>query len=468
MTVADLDELRRDARAIFDDALSDVDARRAVSDVLEVADDELRVRDARFPLRAGDKVSGLSRPPRKIYSVAVGKAAAAMACALDERLGERLVGGVLSAPPTELRLAPCWNIFEGGHPLPNESSLDAARAAFKLLRDADDSDGLVVFLVSGGGSAMIEWPRDERLTFDDLREMNRVLVTCGASITEVNVVRRALSAVKGGGLSARAPRAAQVTLIVSDVGAGQAYDVASGPTFALHADALAARQIVARYDLTSTLPRAVLRALEESDERRMLDLSSDDFQRHFVLLDNERARAAAAESARGRGFVVEMAHDIVEQPVDVGAAALVARLAELQRRANGRGVCLISGGEFACPVRGAGIGGRNAETALRIAFEFEKIVESRIDEGSRDRSDGETMRGMVALCAGTDGIDGNSPAAGALADTTTLSRARGNGLDAAKFLDGSDAYSFFDRLSDAIVTGPTGTNVRDVRILLAR
>ncbi|HYH86443.1 MAG TPA: DUF4147 domain-containing protein [Pyrinomonadaceae bacterium] len=468
MAVADLEEMRRDARAIFDDALRAVDARHAVLGAVELTDDELRVRDARFPLCADDKVSGLHRPPRKIYSVALGKAAAAMAYALDERLGERLAGGVLSTPTTDLRLAPRWSIFEGGHPLPNESSLEAARAAFKLLRDADDSDGIVIFLVSGGGSAMIEWPRDERLTLDHLRETNRMLVTCGASITEVNAVRRALSAVKGGGLSARAPRAAQVTLIVSDVGAGRAYDVASGPTIPHSADANDVKEIVARYGLASKLPSSVLHALEESNERPAQAELSDAVRRHFVLLDNEAACAAAAESARGRGFVVEMARGIVEQPVEAGASALVARLVELQRRAGGRGVCLISGGEFACPVRGAGVGGRNAETALRIAFEFEKIVSGRIAERTGGRSVEESSRVMVALCAGTDGVDGNSPAAGALACATTLPRARERGLDAANFLVESDAYNFFDLLGDAIMTGPTGTNVRDVRILLAR
>jgi hydroxypyruvate reductase len=398
----------------------------------------------------------------------VGKAAAAMASALDERLGERLVGGVLSAPPTDLKLAPRWRIFDGGHPLPDESSLEAARAAFKLLRDADDTDSLVIFLVSGGGSAMIEWPRNVRLTLADLRETNRVLVSCGANISEVNAVRRALSAVKGGGLSACAPLATQITLIVSDVGDGRASDVASGPTLAPPADAPGVKQVVARYNLTSTLPRSVLRALEESCGQQTQSRSPDAPRRQFILLDNERACVAAVESARGRGFVVELARDLVEQPVDAGAAALVARLVELQRRAGNRGVCLISGGEFACPVRGAGVGGRNTETALRCAFEFEKIVRGQSAGGLRGQSGGEALRGMVALCAGTDGIDGNSPAAGALADTTTLSRAREKGLDAARFLDESDAYSFFDLLGDAVLTGPTGTNVRDVRILLAR
>jgi hydroxypyruvate reductase len=474
-----LDALRRDAREIFGDVLAAVDARRAVLDAVEVRGTHLRVCDAEFDLRA-----------RKCYSVAVGKAAAAMASALDERLGERLARGVISATPSNATRTEVWRVFAGGHPLPNESSLEAARAAFELLREADDSSSLILFLVSGGGSAMIEWPRDPRVTLEDLREANRVLVSCGAGIDEVNAVRRALSAVKGGGLCARAPRAAQVTLIISDVAADREYDVASGPTLAPPGEAPAALEVVGRFGLASRLPASILKALEEADARparaaspntppeaatprahvepaapNTEDASPVSARRHHVLLDNERACAAAAEPARARGYAVEFAHDLSEQPVGAGVAALVSRLAEFHRREGthrregARGVCLISGGEFACPVRGAGVGGRNLETALRCAFEFEKLWGEGLAEG--------TPRGMVALSAGTDGVDGNSPAAGALADHTTLRRSRERGLDALKFLEESDAYSFFDRLGDAVNTGPTGTNVRDVRILLA-
>lgn len=464
----DLGDLRRDAREILGDVLDAVDARRAVLDAIAVEGTRLRVCDAEFDLQA-----------RRVYSVALGKAAAAMASALCERLGDRLVRGVLSAPPSNAAPSKRWRVFAGGHPLPNDASIEAARASFELLREADDSSSFVVFLVSGGGSAMIEWPRDPRLTLEDLREANRVLVSCGAGIDEINAVRRVLSAVKGGGLSARAPRAAQVTLIISDVAAGREYDVASGPTLAPHGDARGVREVVERYGLASSFPASVLQALEEVHARPTQgtpsntlpgaapseaiteDTPSVSTRRHYVLLDNARACTAAAESARGRGFAVESAQDLSEQPVGEGAAALVSRLAELHRRegAGGRGVCLVSGGEFACPVRGAGIGGRNSETALRCAFEFEKM---RDDVGPE-----RTPRAAVAFSAGTDGVDGNSPAAGALADHTTLRRSRERGLDALKFLEESDAYSFFDRLGDAVITGPTGTNVRDVRILLA-
>ncbi|HEX8148988.1 MAG TPA: DUF4147 domain-containing protein [Pyrinomonadaceae bacterium] len=451
----DLRELRSVAREIFDDALAAVDARRAVLDAVEFDGATLGVGDARFELRGGRL---------KVYSVALGKAAAAMASALDERLGKALAGGVLSAPRSDFKLSERWRVYVGGHPLPNAESVEAARAAFELLRAADDHGALVVFLVSGGGSAMMELPRDGRLTLEELREANRVLVSCGAPIDEVNAVRRALSAVKGGGLAARAPRAAQVTLVVSDVSTGRAYDVASGPTLAAPPDAHGVAETVARYGLASRLPAHVLRALEEASARSPARRPPEARRTFHVLLDNASACEAAARAARARGFAVELARDLVEQHVAEGAAELVSRLLTLYARggaAGVRGVCLISGGEFSCPVRGGGTGGRNSETALRVAFELEKVSAER---GARA---GLIPSHAVALCAGTDGIDGNSPAAGALADETTAARAHARGLDARKFLEGSDAHTLFEQLGDAVRTGPTGTNVRDLRILLA-
>jgi hydroxypyruvate reductase len=451
-------ELKEAALGIFRDALKAADARRAVLDAVGFDGTRLRVGDARFDLATHQL---------KIYSVAIGKAAVAMASALDERLGDRLVRGVISAPASNITLTKRWQAFEGGHPLPNAASLEAARAAFGLLHEADDARALVVFLVSGGGSAMLEWPRDGRVTLEDLREANRALVTCGASIAEVNAVRRALSSVKGGGLRRRAPRAAQVTLIVSDVGTGRDADVASGPTLQPPHDSPPVEEIVARHGLAARLPPSVTRALEESDSLQARDDEANDdadpqgvVRSHKVLLDNASACEAAAKSARGRGFAVELARDIADQPVEEGAALLVSRLAALYVRegAARSGVCLVSGGEFACPVRGGGRGGRSSETALRCAFEFERI---------KSEGEAEMPRRAVALCAGTDGVDGNSPAAGAVADDSTLERARSLGLDAARFLEESAAYTFFDRLEDAVLTGATGTNVRDLRILLA-
>jgi glycerate 2-kinase len=375
------------------------------------------------------------------------------------------VGGVVSAPAPCVGLSERWRVYAGGHPLPNEASLEAARAAFALLRaaDAEERRALVVFLISGGGSASLEWPRDESITLADLREANRALVSCGASIDEINAVRRAFSSVKGGGLSARAGRAAQVSLIISDTKPEEPHNVASGLTFPFaHEKSHDPSEIVKRYELAARLPASILRAVNQP--RRFHTETGRDaaLRRHHVLLDNERALVRAAEVA-ALGFTVEIARDVSEQAVGDGAALLVSRLFDLRKKEGGRRVCLISGGEFSCPVRGAGVGGRNAETILRCAFE----IEARAARSSSGATAAATAGRVVALSAGTDGIDGNSPAAGALCDDTTLARARALSLDAQTFLEASDAHTFFAALGDAITTGATGTNVRDPRLLLA-
>ena len=435
-----LTQLRLAAREIFEEALQAVDARDALRGAVSLDGFLLKIRD-----------TAINISHRRVYSIAVGKAAFKMAAALEGILGERLAGGVLTGPiPDATALRTDWQKFLGGHPEPNEQSLAAARACFDLLEQANDERALVIFLISGGGSAMIEYPISEDITLADLRTANRALVNSGAPITEINAVRRSFSAIKGGRLAARAPNCDQVTLIISDVPPGEERNVASGPTLAPAADAPQAAEVVARHNLRPQLPESILRAIEA----RVLGLAEHDsalLRKHFVLLDNNSAVEAAARAARQAGFVTEIARDISDQSIAAGCPELISRLEGMRRKANAsEQVCLISGGEFACPVKGDGIGGRNLETALRLACS----VKSRDDQP------------LVALCAGTDGIDGNSPAAGAIVDSSTAKRAASIGLDPDDFLKRSDAYSFFVALGDAITTGPAGTNVRDLRILL--
>ena len=437
-------DLKQTARELFAAALADVDAARALRAAVRLEGARLLVFDRELELERFTHV----------YAVGLGKAAGALASALSDVLGARLTRGVVSAPPARAALPAGWQVFAGGHPLPNEASLAAGRAARALLAAADAPRALVIFLVSGGGSAMLELPRDPRVTLADLRAANHALVTCGATIAEINAVRRALSAVKGGGLSALAPRAAQLSLVVSDTNPGAHAQVASGPTFPADAETAAVAATLERYELRPQLPPAVVNALDAlTSAQTHATHASSALRLAYVLLDNESAKRAAARAARARGFAVEVCDELIEAPVDVGARELVAGVLRLRRAAAaGRGVCLVSGGEFVCPVRGAGVGGRNAEAALRTALELA-------------RHDSESCH-VAALHAGTDGVDGNSPAAGAVADETTVARARALGLDAADFLARSDAYNFFRPLGDAVETGPTGTNVRDLRLLL--
>jgi hydroxypyruvate reductase len=457
-----LTQLRLAAREIFDEALRAVDAGEAVRRAVQLEGSRIS-----FDKAATVEIS----ESRNIYSIAIGKAAATMASALDGVLGNRIAAGLLDGNVPDYATArrdagkpqagmPAlrerWQIFQGGHPEPNDQSLAAAQASFALLKHANEERALVIFLISGGGSAMIEWPINESITLADLRAANKALVNCGASISEINAVRPAFSAVKGGRLAARAPDCDQITLIVSDVPAGEERTVASGPTLTPPGDAPNALDVIARYNLRAHLPETILRALETESKP---DSEPTSLREHFVLVDNQSALEAAGAAAGRQGFATEIAGDVSDQPIAEGCARLLSRLNSLHERAKTQessqidAVCLISGGEFACPVTGEGMGGRNLETALRLASA---------------RNSGLSESGLfVAVCAGTDGIDGNSPAAGAIVDNTTIQRARAIGLDPSDFLKRSDAYSFFVALGDAIATGATGTNVRDLRILLS-
>jgi glycerate 2-kinase len=449
--MSNLTQLRLAARAIFDETLRAVDPNAAVRRAVHLNGSQLNV---------GDTTIDIGN--RRVYSVAIGKAAFKMAYALEQMLGDSFTAGFISGPSPsglrempELTLGRRWRSCEGGHPLPNQNSLLAGTETFDLLERANEERALIVFLISGGGSAMLESPLSKDITLADLRAANQALVNCGASIGEINAVRRAFSAVKGGRLAMHAAASDQITLIVSDVPTGEEHSVASGPTLMPPDNAPNALEVIDRYGLRAQLPEAIVRVIESDSGSPETD--SRALRRHFVLLDSQSALEAAAAAAEHRGFTTEIAADISDQPIEEGCRQLFRRLSALgveaktRRPTEANAVCLISGGEFACPVRGEGLGGRNLETALRLA------TEQILPEASH----------FIALCAGTDGIDGNSPAAGAIVDHTTCERARAIGLDPSAFIDRSDAYSFFVALGDAIATGATGTNVRDIRILLA-
>ncbi len=433
--MSDLMQLRLAAHEIFHEALRAAEPAAAISENVRVEGSCLTVCNTEF-----------ERPIVKVFGIAIGKASERMAYAVENVFGDRFVTGVLSGPGKAVQ----WKSFAGGHPLPNDDSLAAAKAAIHLLKVADHENSLVIFLISGGGSAMFESPISDEITLEDLRAANEILVGCGASISEVNAVRRAFSAVKGGKLANYSPKARQLTLIISDVPKGEEHNVASGPTWSPPPSAPRASDVVAHYELGDRLPASIMREVENA--AMTFGEPQPDRHEHFVLLDNDTALEAGANAAHKRRFVTEIARDINDDAIDVGCEKLLTHLNDLQQRHPDSNVCLISGGEFACPVRGDGVGGRNSETALRLAMAADK--------------DRERYGEFVALCAGTDGIDGNSLAAGAIVDSATIERTRQMVLDPLHFLDNSASGSLFMALEDAVETGPTGTNVRDLRILL--
>jgi glycerate 2-kinase len=429
-----LDDLRNAALNILKHALHAVDARLATRNAVSLDQSILRVAESEFNLS-----------DRPIYVLGVGKAALSMTLGLHDVLGDRIFRAVISTPASAAHLPSTYNIFLGGHPLPNQQSLDAATAAFELLRAANREKAVVIFLVSGGGSAMMEWPAAKEISLDDLQQTNRKLVASGATISEINTIRRSLSAVKGGALIRLVPDAQVVTLITSDTNSGDEANVASGPTLPFPACGPDAATLIEKYDLVSTLPPSVVKVIRQIKPTKSLRQGEVSCP-SYVLLDSGVALKAAKQKAVELGFMATVEYDIVEQAIEKGSELLLTRLSE-QRS------CSISGGEFSCRVMGNGRGGRNLETVLRCALKL---------DADKHKANHHT----AILSAGTDGIDGSSNAAGAIADEETIGRAKVLGLDARRYLQTSDSHAFFEKLGDLIVTGPTGTNVRDLRLVM--
>ncbi|HXR32635.1 MAG TPA: DUF4147 domain-containing protein [Verrucomicrobiae bacterium] len=386
----------------------------------------------------------------KVNVVAIGKAAHAMVTGLEGILpvGTRL-SGIVVAPVGPERRVLGLEYFVGGHPLPNAESWKSAAAILQLLERCDERTA-VIFLLSGGGSALVEMPLHGEMQLEDVQEVHRALVTCGAPIDAMNTVRKHLSAVKGGRLAAAAGRAKKITLAVTDVPAGKESALASGPTVPDPSTIADVGSIVAQYDLRKRFPERLVRWLDSGRMPETPKAGDPAFANaHFhLLLGMDDLFHAAHHAAEACGYATRCDNSTDDWPVAKAADALLAQLEDWQRINAGKRVAIIADGELSSPVTGNGVGGRNSAFVLDAA---EKIAGRRI----------------TVLSAGTDGIDGNSPAAGAVADGETVERARSAGLDPAAAFRESHAYTFFAGLDDAIVTGPTGNNLRDLRILLA-
>ncbi len=429
--------LRSIATDIFHRTLAAIEVENVVRQALRL-DGEI--------LTAGESQIDLTNFSR-VLVLAIGKAAVPMAQAAANILGERITDGFVATNELGANAPQNFRSFEGGHPIPNQGSIDGAQAALELLQAANDEKTLVLFLLSGGGSALFEKPISDEITLADLQTINRVLVGCGAVISEMNIVRRFLSAVKGGRLAEAANKARQISLYISDVNSDDLSTISSGLTLPSNATRADFDRIIAQYNLREKFPPHVSALLDELPAMPPPTISEN--RSHHLLLDNRVALQIAKKIAEDRyNCVVEIAEDLVEGEVDEMAVTHLARLQTLRAAHPGKIVCLLSGGEVICPVRGNGQGGRNQEFVLRAALQNQ-------------------FSSVAILSAGTDGIDGHSPAAGAIADENTLQRAAEKNIAPQDYLQRSDSYNFFAALNDAIVIGPTGNNVRDVRILLA-
>ena len=428
--------MRDTARNIFREGLTNSSIGRAFARHVNCDRGVLRVREDLFDLHSYSSVLVIS----------LGKAAHTMVEALAEQVGASLEGIVASSvqPPAQVY---GFRYFRGGHPTPNAESIRAAGAILKAL-EAQPASALVIFLISGGGSSIVEKPIDDDVSLDDLVTTYRTLVLSGAPIAEINAVRKHLSAVKGGRMAHAAFPAQQVSLLVSDVPDDAPDALASGPTIPDSTTVEDCYKIAERYDLLKQFPQST----RELFERHALEETpkSDDPAFHrarwWTVLSNQTAIEEASAAAERAGFIVHVDNSCDDWDYEPAALHLLERVRELRRQFCP--VCLISGGEVTVKVTNGGVGGRNQQFALACAA---KIAGDNI----------------TALSAGTDGVDGNSPVAGAVVDGRTFERALSLGLDAQRALEKFDAYPFFSALGDAIETGPTGNNLRDLRILLA-
>jgi glycerate 2-kinase len=438
---------REVARAVQRAALAAVEPGSAVRRQVQRHGQQLTIGRQSYDLAAVERV----------WVVGGGKAATAMTAALYGILGERLTGGLVVTKTDhvdpDLDTGPV-EVVEAAHPLPDEAGVAATQRMADLLGGVTGQD-LVLAVVSGGGSALLTLPVPG-VTLPDLQATTDLLLRSGATIVELNAVRKHLSQIKGGGLARLAGRAAVVSLILSDV-VGDPLDViASGPTVpdpTTFADAWA---VLARYDLVERVPRAVQHRLRAGLDGKVEETPKPEaalFQNvHNVLVGSNRLAAeAAVETARAQGLNVLLLSTFVEgeaRQVARVAAGLAKELVAYDRPVS-RPACLVWGGETTVTVQGEGKGGRNQELALAAALAMEGLP------------------GVLLVALGTDGTDGPTDAAGAVATGETVSRARSLGLDPAAYLGNNDAYPFFDALDDLIRTGPTGTNVNDLLFLFA-
>jgi glycerate 2-kinase len=382
----------------------------------------------------------------RVLVISIGKAGHTMVEALAQQMGAAALEGIVASSVEPSAQVRGFRYFHGGHPTPNAESIHAAKAILKAL-EGQTAASLVIFLLSGGGSSIVEKPIDDEISLDDLMATYRALVHSGAPITEINAIRKHLSAVKGGRLAQAAFPAQQVSLLVSDVPEGMADALASGPTMPDSTSVEDCYRIAEKHELVAQLPHST----RELFERRALEETpkSDDpafyRSRWWPILSNQTAVEEAKGAAECAGFSVHVDNSCDDWDYERAAEYLLERVRELRKEFER--VCLISGGEVTVKVTNGGVGGRNQQFALACA--------ARI-----------TGENITVLSAGTDGVDGNSPAAGAVADGSTVMRAQASGLDACAALEKFDAYPFFSALGDAIEIGPTGNNLRDLRILL--
>jgi len=429
---------------IFRSSLEAADPARAVARATALTGETLRAGRRTYHLDEFDRVLVLG----------AGKASAAMARALERILGRRISAGLINTKYGHLAKLQRIELNECGHPVPDEQGIAGARRIASLAEECGPRD-LVFCLISGGASALTPLPAPG-ITLEEKQATTKALLACGATIHEINAVRKHISGVKGGQLARLAAPATVVSLLLSDV-IGDSLDViGSGPTAPDSSTFASTWAVIGKYGIEDRIPGSVAERFRRGIAGEIAETPKDGdacFRRtqNLIVGSNRLAVDAAAAKARQLGYRPVVLSTFIEGETREIAAmhAAIAREALVSGHPAKPPACFISGGETTVTIRGNGLGGRNQEFALAAALALDGLA------------------GAAAFSGGTDGTDGPTDAAGAIADGATVERARALGLSASAALAANDSYHFFEALGDLVKTGPTGTNVMDIRLLLA-
>ncbi|MBN1315377.1 MAG: glycerate kinase [Anaerolineales bacterium] len=427
--------MKSKVKEIINHALKAVDPGAAVQRYVSLKDNLLQIKSQVYDLNLY----------QNIFILGAGKASGSMAAAIEQILGNRITAGVVVVKEGYTADTLRIKLLEASHPVPDEAGLTGTKAVMNLAKNARHDD-LVIALISGGCSALLVAPATG-LSLADLQATNTALLKCGATINEINTVRKHLSQVKGGKLARLVYPAALVTLVVSDVVGSPLDIIGSGPTIDDNSTPLDALNVINAYHLDNVLPASVLNHLQTTKTTCAILKEKQD--QTIIIASNELAAMAAIEKAKDLGFHTMLLTTFLEGEAREVARVISAIGKEIQKsnRPLTSPACIVAGGETTVTVKGYGRGGRNQELALAAAIEIEG------------------MENIAIVGLATDGTDGPTDAAGAWADGSTVRRGKEIGNRAAAFLADNNAYHFFRPLDDLIVTGPTNTNVNDLTFL---